>query len=55
MIILGCDCKLMIHDNNINRANVQNKKPIVDIIDLLENIDTLVLNEVAMVRPQWHI
>jgi len=45
----------MIPANNINRTNIQNKKPIVDIIDLLENIDTLVLNEVAMVRPQWHI
>jgi hypothetical protein len=45
----------MMPANNVNRTNIQNKKPIVYIIDLLENIDPFVLNEVAMVRPQWHI
>lgn len=45
----------MIPTNNINRENIQNKKSIVDIINLLKYIDALVLNLITMVRPEWHI
>lgn len=45
----------MIPTNNINRENIQNKKSIVDIINLLKYINALVLNQITMVRPEWHI
>lgn len=54
-ISLLCNSKLMVPTYNENGENIQNKKAIIDIINLLKDIYAQMFNLIAMIRPKRHI